>query len=327
MVKLITEFCQNHNGDFDILSRMVEQAANSGATYGKMQNIFADTVSYRPQFENGVVEDGIVKAIKRPYADEYKRLKKLEISFKDTEKFIQICKDNGLIPMTTCFTRSHVNVLSELGFKSIKVASYDCASFPMLRELNDKYEEIIVSTGAMNDDEIKYAATILNKSNFSLLHCVTLYPTPLDSLHLNRMRWLKKLSHNVGYSDHSHTGNTGLIASKLAMALGADIIERHFTILPANQTKDGPVSITPNQLKDLSDFSKLSIDERLQSVSNDFPNWKIMLGDINRKLSHEELLNRDYYRGRFASPRPFSIMGTNMIYNWEDTPIESDEEK
>lgn len=323
MVKLITEFCQNHNGNFDILSRMVAEAAESGATYGKMQNIYADTVTYRPQFEQGLVENGLVQSIKRPYIDEYKRLKNLEISFKDTEKFIQLCHEYGLIPITTCFARSHVETLSDLGFKSIKVASYDCSSFQMLRELKAKFNEIIVSTGAMNDDEIIYAANILSETNFSMLHCVTLYPTPLDNLHLNRMKWLENICSSVGYSDHSHTAKNGLIASKLAMALGAEIIERHFTILPANETKDGPVSINSEQLKELCDFSLLSIDDRLEFVKNEFSDWKVMLGDKNRQLSHEELLNRDYYRGRFASPRTCSSGGKNMIFNWEETPLDS----
>ena len=75
MVKLIAEFCQNHNGDFNLLAKMVEKASLSGASYGKMQNIFADTITYRPQFEHGLIEDGVIKAIKRPYSDEYKRLK------------------------------------------------------------------------------------------------------------------------------------------------------------------------------------------------------------------------------------------------------------
>jgi N,N'-diacetyllegionaminate synthase len=323
MVKLITEFCQNHNGDFNILAKMVAQAAESGATYGKMQNIYADTVTYRPQFESGLVENGIVCSIKRPYMDEYKRLKKLEITLEDTEKFIQLCNENGLVPITTCFARSHVNILSDLGFKSIKVASYDCSSFQMLRELKEKFTEIIVSTGAMNNDEIIHAASILRNTNFSMLHCVTLYPTPLDNLHLNRMKWLQTLCPKVGYSDHSHTANTGLIASKLAMASGAEIIERHFTILPANETKDGPVSINPKQLKELYDFSQLSADDQLISIKKEFPDWAIMLGDINRHLSQEELLNRDYYRGRFASPRSNSKDGKNMIFNWEETPIDS----
>ncbi len=321
MPKLIAEFCQNHNGDFELLKKMIGAAAESGATHGKMQTIFADTVTYRPQFEDGLVQNGIVKSIKRPYRDEYDRLKGLEISYAETEKFIKICKENSLIPMTTCFTRHHVNQLEELGFKSIKVASYDCASFPLIRDLSNKFDEIVVSTGATFDDEVEYAAKILNGRNFSMLHCVTLYPTQMKDMHMERMKWLRTLAPSVGYSDHSLVSTTGIIASKSALALGADIIERHFTLLPEGETRDGPVSINKEQLQELSTFSKLSNNEQLLKMDVDHPGWRTVIGKKNRVLTDEELLNRDYYRGRFASPRKETMHGNRMIYNWEDAPL------
>ena len=321
MVRIIAEFCQNHNGDFDLLKKMIEEAAQAGATHGKMQTIFSETVTYRPQFEEGLIQNGIIKSIKRPYQDEYNRLKTLEISNEETVKFIKICLDNDLIPMTTCFVRSHVDHLSSLGFNSIKVASYDCASFPLVRDLANKFNEIIVSTGASYDDEVIYTAELLKGKNFALLHCVTQYPTPLDKMHLARMEWLKELAPEVGYSDHSLVEKTGLIASQAALALGAQLIERHFTILPADKTRDGPVSIGANQLKKLVDFSKLSIKDRCLSMDSENPEWRIVIGQKHRKLTQEELLNRDYYRGRFASPRNDSVNGFHMINNWEETPL------
>ncbi len=321
MIKIIAEFCQNHNGDFDLLKRMVEWAAIAGATHGKMQTIYADTVAYRPQFEDGLIQEGVVRAIKRPYRDEVKRLSGLEISEEETVDFIKICKENGLIPMTTCFTRSHVKHLSELGFNSIKVASYDCASFPLLRELKNKFDEIVVSTGATYDDEIIQAANVLSDVNYSFLHCVTLYPTPLNAMHMARMEWLKQFTSSVGYSDHSLVSETKLIASKAALALGAELIERHFTLLKPNESRDGPVSINQEQLKELVDFSKLSINERLDKLDNEHQNWRMVLGEKRRTLSDSELLNRDYYRGRFASPRKDTVNGTRMINNWEEVAL------
>ena len=321
MAKLIAEFCQNHNGDFDLLKKMVEAAAIAGATHGKMQTIYADTVTYRPQFEEGLVQNGETKVIKRPYKEEVKRLADLEISEEETVNFIKICNENGLIPMTTCFVREHVNHLAELGFSSIKVASYDCASFPLLKELSKKFDEIIVSTGATYDDEVIHAAEILKDTNFSMLHCVTLYPTPLEQMHMARMDWLRTLTPSVGYSDHSLVSDTGLLASKAALALGADIIERHFTLLSASDTRDGPVSINKTQLQELSNFSKLCLDDRLSKMDIDYPNWRIVIGQKNRTLTNEELLNRDYYRGRFASPRSDTINGSRMINNWEEVPL------
>src|ERR1051326_7432943 len=145
-VQIIAECCQNHNGDRDTLDRMVEAAAKAGAQFVKMQTIYAEDLSFRPQFEEGLVVDGVTKSIKRPYRAEFDRLKGLEISEKDTRHFIKTCRDNGVEPMTTCFARRWTGPLAELGFKAIKVASYDCASFPMLEDLAGAYADIVVST-------------------------------------------------------------------------------------------------------------------------------------------------------------------------------------
>ncbi len=322
MTKLIAEFCQNHNGDMNILERMVEEASSAGATHGKMQTIYSNTLSFRPQFEQEVYDsEGNLQSIKRPYINEYERLKKLEVSQENTIKFISLCKNNGLIPLTTCFSRSNIKDIYNAGFKVIKVASYDCASYQMIRELKVLFDELIVSTGATFDDEVKKTASILKGSDFSFLHCVTIYPTPLNKMNLSRMKWLKSFTPNVGFSDHSLVSRDNVIASLGAMALGANIVERHFTILPQNETKDGPVSITPKEMKQLYEFAKLEAEERVEKMNIDFPQWEKMLGDSNRKLSTEELLNRSYYRGRFASQRSNTSDKSNMIFNWEETSI------
>jgi len=321
MTKLIAEFCQNHNGSFETLKRMIYAAAESGATHGKMQTIFADTVSFRPQFEEGLVVDGIVKSIKRPFKEEYERLKALEISDNQTLEFINICKQSGLIPMTTCFVRRDVNHLKDLGFKSIKIASYDCASFPLIKEISNKFDEIIISTGATFDEEIIHTARILKETDFSFLHCVTIYPTPLEKMNLARMSWLRKYTASVGFSDHSSITDTGNIASLAALTLGAEIIERHFTILPRTDTRDGPVSIDAEMLMELKDFSSLSQNDKYDFMDKKYPEWKVSIGQETRDLSHSELLNRDYYRGRFASPRVKLNSPQTMIYNWEETPL------
>lgn len=320
-VALIAEFCQNHNGDFDLLARMIEAAAENGATHGKMQTIFADTVAFRPEFEEGLEVGGTTLAIKRPYQDEYDRLKGLEITFEQSAEFIRRCNDAGLVPMTTCFAREHAGQLSDLGFQSIKVASYDCASFPMLRDLRAHFDEIIVSTGATYDDEIAHAAEILKGSNFAMLHCVTIYPTPLEAMHLARMEFLRRHAPRVGFSDHSLVARDNVTAAKAAITLGAELIERHFTILGPDESRDGPVSINPEQLSELAAFSKLGPDERKAHMDAEHPDWRATVGDKERALSDAELLNRDYYRGRFASRRPESRDGRRMVFNWEEVPL------
>ncbi len=320
-VSIIAEFCQNHNGDYDLLARMVESAAQNGATHGKVQTIYASDVTFRPEFEEGLIIDGIVKAIKRPYKSEIDRLSGLELSEMELEQFIRLCNDNGLVPMTTCFTRAHVKPMAELGFREIKVASYDCASHVLLRELAALFPRLIVSTGATFDDEIEHTASILKGRDFAFLHCVTIYPTPLEEMHMGRMSYLSELAPEVGFSDHSLVADHGVLAAKAAVFLGASIVERHFTILPPDQTRDGPVSMTPQLLNELAGFIHLSPEEQEQELDSADPNWRRMVGKLQRKLSHTELLNRAYYRGRFASRRPESVSGMNMIYNWEETPI------
>ncbi len=319
-VQIIAEFCQNHNGDFEILARMVDAAASNGATHGKMQTIFADEVAFRPQFEEGLEQDGAILSIKRPYKAEYDRLKGLEITYEQSREFVALCRDAGLVPITTCFTRAQVQPLAEI-FDCIKVASYDCASFPMLRELSARFGEVLVSTGATFDDEIEHAARVLDGANFAFLHCVTIYPTPLDQMHLSRMDYLRTLAPRVGFSDHSLVERDGVVAAKAALALGAEVIERHFTILPADQTRDGRVSITPELLGEIAAFAALAPEERKEALDRDVPGWRVSVGEARRRLSHGELLNRDYYRGRFASRRAESQGGRSMIFNWEETPI------
>ena len=130
------------------------------------------------------------------------------------------------------------------------------------------------------------------------LHCVTIYPTPMEELHLDRLSFLRRFSKYVGYSDHSKPKETQLWASKIALALGANCIERHFTILADDQTKDGPVSISPSELKELSKFAKMSRYDMMQEIKNEYPNWEISRGNAHREMSNTEMLNRDYYRGR-----------------------------
>jgi len=310
---LIAECCQNHNGDQEILKRMIHTAAENGADYVKIQAIRSRELTQRERFEEGMTdESGKTIAIKRPYQSELERLSKLDLSPEQEQWFVEECRKAGVHPLTTAFTRTGVREVKDMGYPAIKIASYDCASYPLLEDVKKVWDKIFVSTGATYDDEIEKAAEVLRGSDFELLHCVTIYPTPLEELHLNRLRYLKRFSDKVGYSDHSKPAETGLWASKIALALGASCVERHYTVLGPTETKDGPVSITPEMLKELRQFADLPHEEQMAIIKRDFPEWEMTLGDANRPLSEEEKLNRDYYRGRFAS----KING-QVVYNWE----------
>jgi N,N'-diacetyllegionaminate synthase len=313
MKKIIVEICQNFIGDKEILKRMIYKAKEGGASHAKVQSYLSDELTDRPKFELGNDQ-----GIDRPYQPEYDRLKEADLSDDDLAWFVDECKRVDIKPLITIFTRGRVKSLAQLGWDEVKVASYDCASYPLLGDLKNNFKHLYISTGATYDNEIKSTAEVLGDTSFTFLHCVTKYPTKLEDCNLARMEWLKKFTPSVGYSDHSLVERDGIIASLGALTLGADVIERHFTILEKYQTKDGPVSINPNQLKELVDWSKKDRAEIGQHLDSLKPGWRdIMTGEAIRKMTEEELHNRDYYRGRFAT----KVKG-EWVYNWEDKNIE-----
>ncbi|MHB1275049.1 MAG: N-acetylneuraminate synthase family protein [Candidatus Humimicrobiaceae bacterium] len=314
-MRIIADFCQNHNGDFETLKSMINEAANAGATFGKIQTMFADSLSYREDFENGKFDsDGKVIAIKRPYRAEFERLKKLELTYKQHEEFIKECNNAGIIPLTSVFTIDSIPMIKNLGWKYVKIASYDCGSLPLIKELSNHFEELIISTGATYDSEIEDTANYLNGMNkkFSFLHCVTIYPTPLEYMNLKRMEYLRKFTASVGLSEHSLVERDGVKASAAAIYLGADVIERHFTILPAESTKDGKVSIRREHVKELIDFSNLNKLEQEQYINKNIPEFEILIGEEERDLSEIEILNRNYFRGRFCNK-----INNKQVFNWD----------
>jgi sialic acid synthase SpsE len=297
---------------------MIHEAAAAGADVVKIQALRSREVTFRRRFEKGEKDpDGTVQAIQRPYAPEVERLQGLDLSLDDEAWFVDECRRAGVVSMTTLFTRTAAREVRDLGYEAAKIASYDCASYPLLRDARRWWSTLVVSTGATHDAEIERAAEVLSGADYTFLHCVTLYPTPKTELHLRRMAWLRRFTPRVGFSDHSGAAD-GLRASKLALAVGADCIERHFTVLPADATKDGPVSITPEQLAELRAFADRPRRERMEIVRREEPDWESALGLAQRPLSPAELLNRDYYRGRVASK-----VGGRDVFNWEEVELDA----
>ena len=319
---IIAELCQNHNGSFEQVRKMIYEAKSSGATHVKIQNIYADMLYFRPQFEKGLKVNGETLAIERPFKAEYDRLKSLELSEKECLEFIRICEAEDIIPLT-CFSHGSVVPIRDMGFQEVKVASYDCGSHAMIERLCANFNRLHISTGATFEDELQITSEIIKNHNLDVnyFHCVTMYPTPLSEMHLARMEKIKTITgcSVVGLSDHSLYSTDGLLASKAALALGAKSIERHYRINAAEESRDGPVSMDSAGLKELVSFAKKDNDEQIDELDELYPTWREeMCGDIERSLTKTELLNRDYYRGRFGTKRNDLANSHNtMIMNWE----------
>ncbi len=314
---IIAEFCQNHNGDVDVLNRMILEAKQSGASHAKIQGLYSSELTKRLEFELDNQKEG---SLFRPYKAEFDRLSKLDLSLEIETHFVEECKKSGIIPMTTVFTHLGLERALKAGFKSFKIASYDCASRELISRILPHADELVISTGATLWSEIELTSQLVaekksSHTRIAFLHARTIYPTPLDEMNISRMLFLRYLGWETGLSDHSRPEVDGLVASKLAIHLGASYIERHFTILARTETKDGPVSITPSELQALSNFSRKDPLLRYQELSELKNLAKICFGVSELEIDNREAANAKYYRGRVASWH-----NSKQIYSWEPWP-------
>jgi N,N'-diacetyllegionaminate synthase len=309
--RFIAEFCQNHLGKRQILEEMINQAKKSGFTHGKIQGLYSYELTNRPDFE--ILDSKFY----RPYQVEYNRLSKLDLTEEDERWFFNTSIDVGIIPMITVFTHSGVERAKKSGFKSIKIASYDCSSLPLIESVAKFAEEIVVSTGATSWEDISKTAKLLSQiqrqgRKVALLHARTLYPVlPLET-GLAKMQALSSFEIPIGYSDHSNTENSSLLASKFALLLGANVIERHFTVLPKHETRDGPVSINSEQARELVKFDELNYIDKVLNLGKEITELGKYLFIENLEPTDKEKVNSKYYKGRVAS----KING-KIVYGWE----------
>lgn len=313
----IAELCQNHGGNKDQLKRMIKEAALAGSTHAKIQSIFSEDVTIRKEFERNSPTSSYYS---RPYIKEFERLKGLELSLEDHKFFIDNAYENGLIPLTTIFTKKSAEKISKLDWpiSVVKVASYDGMSYPLIDILASKFDHLIISTGACYDEEIIEVNKLLKDNHpevkLTYLHCVTKYPQKVSDGRLLRINWLKQFSYSVGLSDHSGR-DFPIFLSKLSIYLGIDFLERHFTSASFNETKDGPVSVNNKELSNLVKFSRknkeIQLEELITEYGQDLLNTALTHSPSMRTI--EEVQTRNYYRGRFASKNNDG----SYDYNWQ----------
>ena len=225
----------------------------------------------------------------RPYEKEYERLKSLELSIDDEKRFVSICRQNKVEPMTTIFEHRAYKRFNDVGYKLMKISGYSAQKvLPSIKHFN--FEHLYISTSSMTYTEIEWLTKQLKLNlpyrNYTLLNCTCVYPTPLEKLNLQNIEFYRKHFgiKNVGLSDHTNPHEDNLLSSKLAIYQGIDVLERHFTILGKDETRDGKVSITPDMLSELKRFSMLSPKEQYEEIN---------------ELNETQKFNHHYYRNRF----------------------------
>ena len=229
---IIAEAGVNHNGDINLAKKLIEQAAKAGADVVKFQTFKANScvsVSAKKakyQLETTAKEESQLEMIK-----------KLELSYKSHFELMKHCKKHGIAFLSTPFDLESVEFLRGLDLPYFKIPSGEITNFPYLKAVAKCKKKVLLSTGMANLGEIEAALEILRKNgtkNITLLHCNTEYPTPFKDVNLNALKTLKEaFKLEVGYSDHTE----GIVASLGAVALGAVVIEKHFTL---DKTMEGP---------------------------------------------------------------------------------------
>lgn len=284
-VIIIAEAGVNHNGSYELAIKMVDEAKRAGADYVKFQTAKPELVisTFAPKAEyqketTGAAESQLemCKAIHLPLAD-YKSLK-------------EYCDKVGIGFMSTPFDLVSIDVLEPLDMDYYKIPSGEITNLPYLRKIASKHRPVILSTGMCEEEEVEAALQVLEqggvkRSDIIVLHCNTEYPTPMADVNLRAMDDLRRsLGVEVGYSDHTK----GIEVPIAAVALGATVIEKHFTLDKTMEGPDHKASLEPDELKAMVDAIR---------------NIEQALGDGHKHVSPSERKNMDIARKSIVAAR------------------------
>jgi N,N'-diacetyllegionaminate synthase len=244
-VLIIAEAGVNHNGDIAIAKALIDVAAEAGVDFVKFQTFKAD------KLVSGKAQKAEYQTT-RTGADEsqFQMLKKLELSEDDHLELVQYCKDKNVKFLSTGFDLESLDFLYDIGVRLFKVPSGEITNLPYLKKIASLAEEIIISTGMSDLTEIGEALTALRSAGrpgtkITVLHCNTEYPTPFSDVNLLAMQTIKdSFNVEVGYSDHT----LGTEVPIAAVALGARVIEKHFTLDRLLEGPDHAASLEPHEL-------------------------------------------------------------------------------
>lgn len=243
---IIAEAGVNHNGQLDLALKLCDAAKEAGADVVKFQTWKTEKIITKnvSQAEYQVTNTGLEET-------QYDMLKKLELSYEDFKKIKKYCDEIGIVFSSTADEEESLDFLIELGIPFIKVGSGDIGNIPYLRYMGSKKMPIILSTGMSSLADVDISINALREggaTDISVLHCTTNYPCPYEDVNLRAMLTLKEAFHlPVGYSDHT----VGRDVAISAVTLGANIIEKHFTLDCNMEGPDHAASTEPAEFAEL----------------------------------------------------------------------------
>ncbi|MCD4762964.1 MAG: N-acetylneuraminate synthase [Desulfobacterales bacterium] len=243
---IIAEAGVNHNGSLKLAQKMIDVAVDAGADAVKFQTFKAEKVvsRYAPKAEYQKKTTG---------ADEFQleMVKKLELDEVAHKELLACCRSRNIQFLSTPFDLESIDLLNKLGLEIFKIPSGEITNLPYLRKIGALKKEIILSTGMSDLGEIENALNVLTGTgtklkDITILHCNTEYPTPMQDVNLKAMQTIKSAfpGVHVGYSDHTE----GIEVPIAAVAMGAAIIEKHFTLDKNMEGPDHKASLEPDEL-------------------------------------------------------------------------------
>lgn len=277
-VLIIAEAGVNHNGDLKLAEELISVAAEAGADIVKFQTFQANAISSkiagRAEYQkSNMKEDG----------SQVDMLQKLQLSVDDHLRLIECCKKNRIEFLSTAFDFPSIDLLIKLGITLWKIPSGEITNLPYLKRIGSLCQKVILSTGMADLGEIEDALELLVSAgtptkDITVLHCTTEYPTPFEFVNLNAMNTIRdSFKVKVGYSDHT----PGIEVPVAAVAMGATVIEKHFTLDKNLQGPDHKASLEPKELVDM-----------VQSIRN----IELSLGDGIKRASDSEKKNKQIAR-------------------------------
>lgn len=275
-VFIIAEAGDNHNGDYDTALKLVDKAVEAGADCVKFQTFVTERVisklAEKADYQKESTGTG---------ESQYEMVKKLELSFEQFRQIKKYCEQKKIIFLSTPFDLESIDFLQEIDIPFWKIPSGEITNLPYLEKIAHTGKDIIMSTGMCTMEEIQKAIDILKKNGagkITLLHCNTEYPTPYEDVNLRAMKTMADtFGVEVGYSDHTK----GIEVPIAAVAMGAVVIEKHFTLDKNMPGPDHKASLEPDELKQM-----------IQSVRN----IEKALGSSEKKPSTSEIKNIDIAR-------------------------------
>ena len=245
-VYIIAEAGVNHNGDPDLAKKLISEGAKAGADAVKFQTFKAETL---------VAKSALKADYQKKYTgsdeSQFDMLKKLELDYDIHKELMSYAEAKGIQFLSSAFDLESIDLLDELGLPVFKIPSGEITNLPYLRKTARLGKKTILSTGMSSMEDIEAALTVLRENGAKeivVLHCNTEYPTPMEDVNLKAMNTIgEAFNVAVGYSDHT----LGIEVPIAAVALGAIVIEKHFTLDKTMPGPDHKASLEPNELKEM----------------------------------------------------------------------------